>query len=252
MAEYTLNMTGEQIDAALVKANQSLSQSEVEALLESYPTETEVETLLADYPTEAEVQTLLEDYEPVHETKTVTGTDGSITITEALDAPVIEFSATGLGAPAVFYVPNMTAQEQGQQTWNRPLCLDVPIGIISGEDPILLNYGGGIGSNTFTPTAGKEVGTTVFYNSTELVKLFQAASDADANTYNESGSPATTRFEVPLPFSVADGSTIYCSHLKNQNVTGEEGIWASGNTLYIRVLASRSDNKWSYRRLRHF
>lgn len=218
MAEYTLNMTGEQIDAALVKANQSLSQTEV--------------------------QTLLEDYEPVHETKTVTGTNGEITITEALDAPVIDFSATGLGAPAVFYVPNMSAQEQGQQDWTTPLCLDVPIGIFSEAGPILLNYGGGIGNNTFIPTAGKETGTTVFYNSRELVELFQAAMDADANTYNESGSPATTRFEVPLPFSVADGSTVYCSHLKNQNVAGEEGIWASGNTLYIRVLASRAD-KWS-------
>lgn len=232
MAEYTLNMTGAEIDEALAKANQSLSQSEVEALL-------------ADYPTETELQTLLEDYEPIHETETVTGTNGEITITEALDAPVIEFSATGLGAPAVFYVPNMSAQEQGQQDWTTPLCLDVPIGIFSEAGPILLNYGGGIGNNTFIPTAGKETGTTVFYNSRELVELFQAASDADADSYNEPGSPATVRFEVPLPFSVADGSTVYCSHLKNQNVAGEEGIWANGSTLYIRLLSSRADNKWS-------
>lgn len=175
--------------------------------------------------------------EPVHATQTVTGTNGSITISNALDAPLLDFTARGLGTPSVFYVPGMSASAQGQQDWDTPLVLDVPIGVIdSGQNQIFLNYGVGVGSNDFTPTAGKEVGTTVFWNSRELAALFKAADDAEATVTNEG---TTFLFECPLPFSVASGSTVYCSHLKEQNVAGEEGIWASGSTLYLRILSNR-------------
>lgn len=178
--------------------------------------------------------------EPVHATQTATGSNGVVTIADPLDAPVLNLTATGMGAPPVFYVPGMSAQAQGQQTWNVPLVLDVPIGIINGSGTqIVLNYGGGVGSNEFIPTAGKETGSTVYYNSRDLAALFKAADAAHATVTQETNS---VLFACPLPFSVAENSIVYCSHLKNQNVSGEEGIWASGSTLYLRISADRHIN----------
>lgn len=183
--------------------------------------------------------------EPVHKTSTVTGGAGSVTITNPLDAPVLDFTATGIGAPGVFYMEGMTAQSQGAQDWDTPLVLDVPIGIIDmSGDPVFLDYGGGVGANTYKPTAGTEAGTTIWWNSAQLGKLFDEAEEAGDEGTTEAGS--MTLFTWTLPFSVAENSVVYCSHLKNQNVSGEEGIWASGNHMYFRISQSHlSQNDFS-------
>lgn len=183
--------------------------------------------------------------EPVHQTSTVIDSAGSVTITNPLDAPVVDFTATGIGAPGVFYYPGMSAQEQGQQDWDTPLVFDVPIGIIdTSGDPVFLDYGGGVGANSYKPTAGTEAGTTIWWNSAQLGKMFDEAEEAGDEGVGEGGG--TNLFTWTLPFSVAENSVVYCSHLKNQNVSGEEGIWASGNHMYFRIYQSHlSQNDFS-------
>lgn len=174
--------------------------------------------------------------EPIHDTRTVTGSNGSITISNALDAPLLRFSAVGMGAPTVIDATEMGGvSAQGQQTWSTPLVMDVSLGVIDGNgDPVFLDYGGGVGANSYSPTSGEETGTLVYFNSKQIVKLFEAADDSGA-TYTNEGR-GFHLFECPLPFSVASGSTVYCSHLRNENVSESEGIWADGDTLYLRVL----------------
>lgn len=172
--------------------------------------------------------------EPVHATQTVTGTNGSITISNALDAPFTDFTVQGAGTPGVYYKEGVTASAQGQQTWDTPLVLDVPVlmGDADFETPSLC-YGCGIGNNSYSVIAGTETGTTVYLNSKDLSALFSDLDDSGEGTVTTETS--TYLFECPLPFSVATGTTVYCSHLKEQNVADTEGIWASDNTLYLRI-----------------
>lgn len=174
--------------------------------------------------------------EPKHETQTVTTSDGSFTITDALDAPVVKFSATGMGTPSVA----AGSVEMGSQTWNNPMVLDVPIGVVdSNSDALFLNYGGGIGSNTFVPTTGEETGNLIYYNSKQLADFFDYIDDQKTGTVTDEAN-SYELFTCNLPFAVEGSSTIYCSHLKNQNVSGKEGIWADGSTLYIRAQKENS------------
>lgn len=181
--------------------------------------------------------------EPRHETQTVTGTNGTISISNALNAPFIEFSATGMGTPQVFSFTTKESETvgaaMGSQTWDNPMILDVPVAIVDGEFELKLScYGNGIGSNTFSPTAGTETGTLLYYNSKEVSSLFDYA-DEHGGTVTDEGTVNDERFylcTIPLPFSVEANSTVYCSHLQNKNVSGEEGIWASGSTLYVRAI----------------
>lgn len=172
--------------------------------------------------------------EPVHATQTVTGTNGSITISNALDAPLLNFTATGMGTPGVYYEEGVTASAQGQQTWDIPLVLDVPLAVADADfETPLACYGCGIGNNSYSVTAGTETGTTVYLNSKDLSALFSDLNDSGEGTVTTETS--TYLFECPLPFSVATGTSVYCSHLKEQNVADTEGIWASDNTLYLRI-----------------
>ena len=176
--------------------------------------------------------------EPVHAVQTVTGTNGSITISNALDVPFIDFTVQGAGTPGVYYEEGVTASAQGQQTWDIPLVLDVPLSVADADYEIISScYGYGVGNNSYSVTAGTETGTTVYLNSKDLSALFSGLDNSGEGTVTTETS--TYLFECPLPFSVATGTTVYCSHLKEQNVADTEGVWASGNTLYLRISTAR-------------
>ena len=192
--------------------------------------------------------------EPIHEINTVTGTHGTITLTNMLEAPIVEFSATGMGTPTVVPVPEISASEQGQQDWDTPLILDVPLGILPTQNgldhgfmnPVLLKYGGGVGSNTYMPISGIEEGTTVYLTSKELASYFSTMDNNENARITDEGNVGNERchiFTCPLPFNVAENSVV-CSHLKNQNVALTEGIWTSGNMLYIRAYSDHLDGDW--------
>lgn len=199
--------------------------------------------------------------EPVHETRTVTGSNGSITITDAPNAPLLAFTATGMGTPSAVVIPDVIGAAMGQQDWDNPMILDVPLGVVRDmgdfslsilSQPAFYAYGGGVGSNSYDAASGSETGTTVYFNSRDLEKLLEEADAAETGDVVDEGEVDGHyfhRFEIPLPFSVAENSVVYCSHFKNQNISGEEGIWASGSTLYIRSAVEHLDYDSNFSRL---